>query len=104
LQWLYENYDIYEGEEEELLNNYYMIHEYVKQNYIDYYVEDNITNFINISKFRNMLYKNEKGILNIVLNSIYTNICNYSNNEYLINEYNLNKKLYQALKKIKKGF
>jgi hypothetical protein len=104
LQWLYENYDIYEGEEEELLNNYYMIHEYVKQNYIDYYVEDNITNFINISKFRNMLYKNKKGILNIVLNSIYTNIRNYANNEYLISEYNLNKKLYHALKKIQKGF
>jgi hypothetical protein len=81
-----------------------MIYEYVKQNYIEYYAEENILNFINVSKFRKMLYKNEKGILNITLNTIYTNVRNYSNNKYLINEYNLNKELYHKLKKIQKGF
>lgn len=100
--WLYENYSTYEHEVDELKNNYSMIYEYVKNYYIEYYVEENITNFINISKFRNMLYKNEKGILTDTLNSIYSNIRNYSNNKYLIRECNLNKKLYHELKKIKK--
>lgn len=99
--WLYENYDIYEEEEEELENNYSMIYEYVKENYIDYYIEENILNFINVSKIRKMLYKN-KNVLNIILNSIYTNICNYANNEYLIKEYNLNKKMYKELLNIKR--
>lgn len=101
IQWLYDEYDAYDVSE--LKNNYSMIYEYVKQNYIDYYVEENILNFINISKFRNMLYNNGKGILNITLNSIYVNMRNYANNKYLINEYNLNKKLYHGLKKIQRG-
>jgi hypothetical protein len=106
IQWLYDNYDFYDEYDEisTLKNNYSMIYEYVKQNYIEYYAEENILNFINVSKFRKMLYKNEKGILNITLNTIYLNIRNYSNNEYLVNEYNLNKKLYSELKKIQKGF
>lgn len=101
IQWLYDEYDAYD-ELSELKNNYSMIYEYVKQNYIDYYVEENILNFINISKFRNMLYNNEKGILNITLNSIYVNIRNYANNKYFIKEYNLNKKLYEELLNIKR--
>jgi hypothetical protein len=106
IQWLYEsyNYDIYDIYIKELKNNHSTIYEYVKENYIDYYVEENITNFINVSKFRNMLEKNEKNILDITLNSISQNIRNYANNKYLIKEYNLNKKLYFELKKIKKGF
>jgi hypothetical protein len=104
LQWLYENYDFNNKLLSALSVKYDTIYKYVQQNYIEYYVEEDILNFINISKFRNMLYKNKKGILNIVLNSIYTNIRNYANNEYLISEYNLNKKLYHALKKIQKGF
>jgi hypothetical protein len=106
IQWLYEsyNYDIYDIYIKELKNNYSTIYEYVKENYIDYYVEENIANFINVSKFRNMLEKNKKNILDITLNSISQNIRNYANNKYLIKEYNLNKKLYFELKKIKKGF
>lgn len=100
--WLYKNYDIYEEEEEELKDNYSMIYEYVKENYIEYYVEENILNFINVSKFRKILYKNKNDILNITLDYIYRNIRNYANNKYLINEYNLNKKLYHELKKIQK--
>ena len=87
----------------ELKNNYSTIYEYIQNNYIDYFVEENITNFINISKFKNMLYNNEKSILNITLNSINQNISNYANNEYLVNEYNLNKELYSELKKIQRG-
>lgn len=101
IQWLYDEYDAYD-ELSELKNNYSMIYEYVKQNYIDYYLEENILNFINISKFRNMLYNNEKGILSITLNSIYVNIRNYANNKYFIKEYNLNKKLYKELLNIKR--
>jgi hypothetical protein len=106
IQWLYEsyNYDIYDIYIKELKNNHSTIYEYVKENYIDYYVEENIANFINVSKFRNMLEKNKKNILDITLNSISQNIRNYANNKYLIKEYNLNKKLYFELKKIKKGF
>jgi hypothetical protein len=104
IQWLYDIYDICDNELSELENNYFMIYNYVQKNYIEYYVEENITNFINTSKFRNMLYENKKGILDITLNSIALNIRNYANNKYLINEYNLNKKLYFELKKIKKGF
>lgn len=100
--WLYNHYDIYEEEEEELKDNYSMIYEYVQQNYIDYYVEENILNFVNVSKFRKILYKNKNDILNITLDSIYENIRNYANNKYLINEYNLNKKLYKKLLNIKK--
>lgn len=102
MQWLYNEYDVYEEESSELENNYSMIYEYVKENHIEYYVEENILNFINISKFRNMLYSNEKSVLNITLNSIYVNIGNYQNNEYLIKEYNLNKKLYKELLNIKR--
>lgn len=101
--WLYMNYDIYEEEKEELINSYSIIHEYVQKHYIEYYTEENILNFINISKFRNMLYNNKKGILTATLNSIYANIRNCANNKYLINEYNLNKKLYHELKKIQRG-
>jgi hypothetical protein len=104
IQWLYDIYDIDDNELSELENNYFMIYEYVKKNYIEYYTEENIINFINVSKFRNMLHKNKKGILDITLNSIALNIRNYANNKYLIKEYNLNKKLYFELKKIKKGF
>jgi len=105
IQWLYEykKYDIYDIYISELKNNYSTMYEYVQQNYIEYYTEENILNFINISKFRNILHKN-KSIFNITLNSISQNIRNYANNEYLINEYNLNKKLYSELKKIQKGF
>lgn len=103
IQWLYDEYYIYEEKElSEVKNNYSMIYEYVKQNYIECYVEESILNFINISKFRKMLYNNEKSVLNITLNSIYVNIRNYANNKYLINEYNLNKKLYHELEKIQK--
>jgi hypothetical protein len=102
IQWLYDIYDICDNDLSELENNYFMIYRFVKENYIEYYVEENITNFINVSKFRNMLYENKKGILNITLNSIALNIRNYANNEYLANEYNLNKKLYKELKKIQK--
>lgn len=101
IQWLYDEYNAYD-ELSELKNNYSMIYEYVKQDYINYYEEKNILNFINFSKFRNMLYNNEKGILNITLNSIYVNIRNYANNKYFIKEYNLNKKLYKELLNIKK--
>lgn len=101
IEWLYNNYDI-EDSLNTFKDDYYIIYEYVQQNYIDYFVEECILNFINISKFENMLYNNEKGILNIVLSSIYVNIRNYANNKYLINEYNLNKKLYHELKKIQK--
>ena len=103
IEWLYNNYDIDDLQVlNELKDNYSTIYEYVQQNYIDYFVEENILNFINISKFRNMLYKNKKSILNITLNSIVQNIQNYSNNEYLIREYNLNKKLYKELLNIKR--
>ena len=103
IKWLYDYYDIDNSQIlNELKNNYSTIYEYVQQNYIDYFVEENILNFINISKFRNMLYKNKKSILNITLNSIVQNIQNYSNNEYLIREYNLNKKLYKELLNIKR--
>jgi hypothetical protein len=105
IQWLYENYDFFNNKLLSALKvKYDTIYKYVQKNYIDYYVEENILNFINVSKFRKMLYKNEKSILNITLNTIYLNIRNYSNNEYLVNEYNLNKKLYSELKKIQKGF
>ena len=103
IEWLYDYYDIDNSQIlNELKNNYATIYEYVQQNYIDYFVEENILNFINISKFRNMLYKNKKSILNITLNSITQNVRNYANNEYLIKEYNLNKKLYQELLNIKR--
>ena len=59
-------------------------------------------NFINVKKFRKKLYKN-KSLLQEVINDIFTNIRNYENNKYLINEYNLNKKLYRELIKIKSG-
>lgn len=99
IQWLYDKYDVYD--EDDVYDNYSLLCEYANQNYIEYYVEENILNFINISKFRNMLYNNEK-ILNIILNNIYGNIRNYANNKYLVYEYNLNKKLYHELKKIQK--
>lgn len=96
ISWLY----IDDTDINNLINNYEVILEYVQKNYIDYYIEEDITNFINISKFRKMLYNNKNSILNIVLNKISQNIRNYANNEYLINEYNLNKKLYKELIKI----
>lgn len=102
IQWLYENYDINIYELSELKNNYSCIYDYVQQNFLDYYVEENIVNFINITKFRKMLYTNKKSILSITLNSIYQNINNYANNKYLINEYNVNKRLYEELLNIKK--
>ena len=103
IKWLYDYYDIDNSQIlNELKNNYATIYEYVQQNYIDYFVEENILNFINISKFRNMLYKNKKSILSITLNSIVQNVRNYANNEYLIKEYNLNKKLYKELLNIKR--
>ena len=103
IKWLYDYYDIDNSQIlNELKNNYSTIYEYVQQNYIDYFVEENILNFINISKFRNMLYKNKKSILSITLNSITQNVRNYANNKYLIKEYNLNKKLYQELLNIKR--
>ncbi len=97
-QIIYNNYDI---DASEIKNNYSMIYDFVQQNYIDYYVEENILNFINVTRFRKMLY-NEKDILHLALNSISQNVRNYANNKYLINEYNLNKKLYKELLNIKK--
>ena len=98
ISWLYLN-----GANNMNINDLISIYEimagYAQNNYIDYYIEDNITNFINISKFRNMLYNN-KSLLQKVINNIYTNICNCKDNNYLIYEYNLNKKLYHELKKI----
>ena len=102
IKWLYDYYDIDNSQIlNELKNNYATIYEYVQQNYIDYFVEEDILNFINVSKFRKALYNN-KDVLNSTLNSIVQNIQNYSNNEYLIREYNLNKKLYKELLNIKR--
>lgn len=97
--WLYNNYIIDDTDINDLINNYEVVLEYVRKNYIDYYVEDSILNFINIRKFRKELYNN-KSLLQQVINNIYTNIRNYKDNEYLIYYYNLNKKLYHELKKI----
>lgn len=83
----------------ELINNYSLIYEYIQKNYIDYYVEENILNFINVTKFRKKLY-NDKALLNTIINNIRINVKNYANNKYLIKEYNLNKKLYKELLKI----
>lgn len=100
ISWLYNSLFIDDDDDiNDLINNYEIILEYVKKNYIDYYIEDNILNFINIKKFRNMLYNN-KTLLQEVINNIYTNIRNCENNDYLIYDYNLNKKLYHELKKI----
>lgn len=99
ISWLYNSYYINDGDINDLINNYEVMREYVQKNYIDYYIEEDITNFINISKFRKMLYNN-KFLLQQVINSIYTNIRNYKDNKYLIYEYNLNKKLYHELKRI----
>lgn len=101
IEWLYNNYDI-DDSLNTFKDDYYIIYEYVQQNYIDYFVEECILNFINISKFENMLYNNEKGILTITLNLIAQNVRNYQDNKYLIKEYNLNKKLYKKLLNIKK--
>ena len=102
IEWLYDYYDIDNSQIlNELKNNYATIYEYVQQNYIDYFVEEDISNFINVSKFRKALYNN-KDVLSITLNSISQNVRNYANNEYLIKEYNLNKKLYQELLNIKR--
>ena len=97
ISWLCNDYNI--EDLSELKNNYSFVYEYVQKNYIDYYIEEDITNFISIKKFRNMLYNNNL-LLQEVAKDIFTNIRNYSNNDYLIHEYNLNKKLYQALKRI----
>jgi len=99
IEWLYDNYDMYDIYIYDLFRRYGILLEYVQKNYIDYYIEDNITNFINISKFRNMLYNN-KSLLQKVINHIYTNMRNCKDNNYLIYEYNLNKKLYHELKEI----
>ena len=102
IKWLYDYYDIDNSQIlNELKNNYSTIYEYVQQNYIDYFAEEDISNFINVSKFRKALYNN-KDVLNSTLNSITQNVRNYANNEYLIKEYNLNKKLYQELLNIKR--
>lgn len=99
IEWLCDNYYIDNEDIEELINNYEVVREYVQKNYIDYYVENNILNFINIRKFKNMLYNN-KPLLQLIINNIYTNIRNCKDNEYLIYDYNLNKKLYYELKKV----
>lgn len=102
IAWLYDNFYIDDTDVNDLVGNYAIILEYVQKEYIDYYVENNILNFINIKKFRKGLYNNNL-LLKEVINDIFTNVRNYSNNEYLINEYNLNKKLYEKLIKIKRG-
>ena len=96
--WLYDN-GAENTEISDLINNYEVVIEYVKKKYIDHYIKNNILNFINVKKFRKELYNNQS-LLQEVINDIFTNIRNYSNNDYLIHEYNLNKKLYQALKKV----
>ena len=100
ISWLCNDYNI--EDLSELKNNYSFVYEYVQKNYIDYYIEKDITNFISISKFRNMLYNN-KMLLQQVINNIFTNLRNCKDNKYLTNGYNLNKKLYHELLKIKKG-
>lgn len=105
--WLIDNYaisnvDNFISELEYNNYSYDYIYNYVQQNYIDYYVEENILNFVNVTKFRKELYNNNS-LLQKIKSNIITNIQNYSNNKYLINEYNLNKKLYKELLNIEKG-
>lgn len=102
ITWLYDCFDINNADINDLVSNYFIIINYVQKGYIDYYIENNILNFINIKKFRRKLYNN-KSLLQEVANDIFTNIRNYSDNEYLISEYNLNKKLYSELIKIERG-
>ena len=97
--WLYNNCYINNEDVNGLIDNYEIVREYVQKNYIDYYIENNILNFINIGKFKKELYNN-KLLLQEVINDIAANVRNYSNNKYLIYEYNLNKKLYNELKKM----
>lgn len=101
ITWLYNNCIIDDTDINDLINNYGVVLEYVQKNYLDYYVENSILNFINAKKFRRLLY-NDKPLLQQVINTIYTNIRNYADNEYLMHEYNLNKELYKKLIKIKK--
>lgn len=102
ITWLYDCFDINNADINDLVKHYEIVLNYVQKGYIDYYVENNILNFINIKKFRRKLYNN-KSLLQEVANDIFTNIRNYSDNEYLISEYNLNKKLYSELIKIERG-
>lgn len=102
IAWLYNNFYIDDADVNNLIANYEIILEYVRKEYIDYYTEESLLNFINIKKFRKELYNN-KSLLKEVVNDIFTNVRNYSNNEYLTSEYNLNKKLYKELIKIKRG-
>jgi len=99
ISWMYDNCYIDDADVNDLINNYEVMLECIRKNYIDYYIEENILNFINITKFRKELYNN-KSLLQKVINDIYTNIRNYADNDYLTSEYNLNEKLYHELKKI----
>jgi len=82
-----------------LINNYGMVRGYAQKNFIDYYIENDILNFINVRKFRKKLYNN-KSLLYKIINNIRINVQNYADNDYLTSAYNLNKKLYHELKKI----
>lgn len=101
LNWLCCEFDAIDTDINDLFHNYGLKLEYtqVQKKYIDYYIEENILNFINVRKFRKKLY-NDKFLLQQIINDLYVNIRNYQDNEYLIYEYNLNKKLYHELKKI----
>ena len=98
--WLYDNIDNLQ-DLNELKNNYGFLLEYtqVQKNYFNYYAKNNILNFINVKKFRKKIYNN-KSLLQLVINNIYTNVRNYANDNCLTYEYNLNKKLYHELEKI----
>ena len=98
ISWLYDNIDNLQ-DLNELKNNYSIVREYIQKNYIDYYIKNNILNFINVKKFRKKIYNN-KSLLQLVINNIYTNVRNYANDNCLTYEYNLNKKLYHELEKI----
>ena len=50
ITWLYNNYNNIDNLRE-LKNNYSIIREYIQKNYIDYYIEENITNFLTLIKF-----------------------------------------------------
>ena len=99
IEWLCNNCDIYNIDINDLFHSYGTLLEYVQKKYIDYYIEENLLNFINITKFRKELYNN-KSLLQKVINDIYINVRNYADNDYLTSEYNLNEKLYHELKKI----
>ena len=101
ISWLQSTSYINNIDINDLVHNYVFLLEYtqVQKNYFNYYAENNILNFINVKKFRKKIYNN-KSLLQLVINNIYTNVRNYANDNCLIYGYNLNKKLYHELEKI----